>query len=246
MHPKIGSIQQSASYSTDLYKDDPVKFVLMLSKIRQDTDGQEKTKALIKKLYKQKEASSTTKTKNRGDVLEDLGHHLLETSGFFQSLRSNSKGQVHELDHACEFNDFCFGPLSRGILKTPRVLGESKNYKDEKIDVNILYKVGAISHFQDFSLAIIFSRKGITGRSSSLSAAIGVASKYRYKKEVYILVFDDGDYNLLLKYPACFNYLLDEKLQRYFDQNDYKINYDAIEEKLKGLDDLGWFKGTEK
>ena len=236
------TVSTTSQVGIELFKEHPDKYLLNFSPIKTNSDGQQELARLVQVVFDGDDKSSTEKTKTRGDRLEDLGHHLLLTSGMFQNVRNNSKGAIHELDHACDFNQSSFELVSEGgILKSKRVLGESKNYKDEKIDVNIMYKVGAVSHFQEFSLSIIFSRKGLTG--GPLKAASGVALKFRHNTnlKVYIIVFNDEDYEILKAYPASFNLIFYRKWKRFLDHDDYNIDYDELRATLEEFNKEGLF-----
>lgn len=246
MHSQETDLKSTSLVAFDMFKDQPDKYLLNFSTIKTNAEAQSELAGLIKNVFEGDELSSTEKTVKRGDRLENLGNRLLETSGMFQYVSSNSKGHIHELDHTCEFNVPSYDFVGQGgILKNRRVFGESKNYKDEKIDVNIVYKVGAISHFQDFALSLIFSRKGLTG--GPLKAASGVALKFRHNSlsKSFIVVFNDIDYEILQKYPASFNLIFYRKWKRFLDHDDYNIDYQEIEQTLSAFSKEGLFSLKE-
>lgn len=218
-------------------KESPYEYLINFSRLKNDSSLQEELVSLIDEVYQTDGKSSTVKTKARGDKLEDLGSFILNHCGLFQLVQSNTKGNVHELDHSCEFNEPAFKAFDSGTLRNRRVLGESKNYKDEKIDVNIVYKVGAVAQFQDFGLAIIFSRKGLTG--TSLTFACGITSKFRYKESLCFLVFNDSDYDILREFPFSFNIIFYEKFRRWQDHNDFNIDYSQLKKVLEDLKSSG-------
>lgn len=172
-------------------------------------------------------------TKEKGDLLESFAQKLIEGSGFFINPTHNESGKTHEIDHECEINPVIYEILPQDNLPNRRVIGESKNYKTKKIDVNIVYKVGSIARFQNFSLVLLFSRNGMTGDTASFACKI--TGKFKDNDKTCFVLFADEDYNLIEKDPRFFNVILYKKLCRWLSHEDFAVDYSHFEKKLSEL-----------
>ncbi|WP_040313696.1 hypothetical protein [Bacteriovorax sp. BAL6_X] len=213
----------------ELFAQDPDLFLFRASKFDIEDELKERCVEAKHLLF---EGRTETK-KAQGDLLESFAQILIEGSGFFINPTHNEKGKTHEIDHECEVNPIFYEILPKDKVKNRRVLGESKNYKTNKIDVNIIYKVGSIARFQDFSIALLFSRVGITGDSSTFACKI--TGKFKDNDDTCFILFKNEDYDLLEQDPRMFNVILYKKLRRWLSHEDFDVDYGELQNLLKRL-----------
>ncbi|MCF8060855.1 MAG: hypothetical protein K9K67_16240 [Bacteriovoracaceae bacterium] len=206
----------------ELFSEDPELFLFRASLFDHDKELKAECVQAKRNLFN----LETETPKEQGDLLEFLAQKLIEGSGFFINAIHNEKGKTHEIDHECEINPVIYEILPQDSLPNRRVLGESKNYKTKKIDVNIVYKVGSIARFQNFSLILLFSRVGLTGDTSSFACKI--TGKFKDNDNSCFVLFKDEDYELIEREPSFFNVILYKKLSRWLSHEDFNIDYDKL------------------
>lgn len=158
--------------------------------------------------------SKKISTTEKGKKLEKLAAYMLDKSGFFSTINHDLKNEQHQLDHVGDF-DLPYQTRLNGYgISLSGFLGESKNYPDEKIDVNIVYKVEALKLFTQSGIGCYFARKGFTG-SSELAAGKALMKDFFQKYKTVSIIFTDDDWKKIDEYPKLFPGLFFEKIKLF-------------------------------
>lgn len=172
---------------------------------------------------------TTLKTKETGDILEDLVKFIFKSIPMFQyagKVRTNtnevdhiiklsSEGRVLKADNLVEINQNYF-------------IGESKNYIDT-ISVTWINKLYSLMSSTGTKLGVIFSYHGLTGTKSCggwqeakgftkkiLLASMGLSNQDEDKQAMYILDFNK-DHFIKLKEMCFIDIIEQEKMTLKID-----------------------------
>ncbi|MGE0632037.1 MAG: hypothetical protein AB7O96_06490 [Pseudobdellovibrionaceae bacterium] len=184
-------------------------------------------KSLLNKYILKKTIHKTTKI--QGDALEKVVDYFLRKSGLFTNVRADFKSSVHQIDHHAMFQPHVariyFQLFEDG---TAKVLGESKNYSKHKkpLGVDIVYKVEGIKSRVGYTLAMYFTRGGMTG--DEFRAATKLIHDFCNSSKTLSVVFSDDDWEFLKKRPKLFQKLLFAKIEHFNVTNNFKVNYAIV------------------
>lgn len=176
--------------------------------------------------------SSACTPDEKGERLELLVDDLLKTSGVFTSVRRNFKDDKGDFDHTFSLNEDFWQLIDSELIKKygTRGAGESKNHKDQRINVTITYKLEALKHLNDIQIGCYFTRQGSTGEDGS-HAAKAVMRGYKHKFNSISIVFSDRDWEFIKLNPHFFSALFYEKIRHVLhDKDSESINYSLIED----------------
>lgn len=158
--------------------------------------------------------SQNLSTTEKGRKLEKLAVYMLDKSGFFSSTDHDLKNEQHQLDHTGDFDLPYHSRLNGYGVVLSGFLGESKNYPNDKIDVNIVYKVEALKLFTHSGVGCYFARKGFTG-ANELEAAKALMKDFFQKYKTISIVFTDEDWKCVNDNPKIFPGLFFEKIKLF-------------------------------
>lgn len=182
---------------------------------------------------------SEDKTKEVGDVLEDLVKFIIERTYFFDVIK-NIRTRTNEIDlyiYRSKEGEQALEKykISEKLLIIPQkiFIGECKNY-DKNIGSTWFGKFYAVMKTADCDFGILFSLKRATGNFENWSDSYGLIrtltliEKYENKKEFYLLDFGLEDFKAIN--PEC----------SFFDIIERKMialktgtNYDSLVKKLQ-------------
>lgn len=224
-----------------------------LEKFKKFTEWTTKDKSEFKKLldilrmpFDQKGEAA----KYKGDKLEAVVEFIIRKSYFYE-IYKNVHTQTNEIDEVIVFSDRgrqalkTFG-ISRDLIpiKEDVFLGECKNYK-KNLDVTYVGKFYSLMTVTGVSTGIIFTQKGLTGRSEGFKDAYGLTKVLRMvelnkdkNSNFCILTFTEKDYDKLLEGYSFFDLV---KVKQYELQlaSDYsnflKDHQHEAEDKIKKI-----------
>lgn len=176
---------------------------------------------IVKKLIRQLLDDPSATTKSQGDKLEALAKYLLEGAGFVCDLRHGQKNKQHQIDHFGELQPHVCEFLKGKDVHLNGFLGESKNYPDAKIDVNIVYKVESLKLLTKAGLGCYFARKTLTG--NELSAAQSLMKDFYGRFKTISIIFMDDDWEYLHSNPLKFSDLVYSKIINYCSNYDCRV-----------------------
>jgi hypothetical protein len=178
---------------------------------------------------KHKARGKLLKTKETGDILEDLVKFIFSSIPMFSyagKIRTNS----NEIDHIVKLSN------EGRVLKADNLvdicqnyfIGESKNY-DDTISVTWINKLYSLMSSTGTKLGIVFSYHGLTGAGTCrgwqeakgfakkvLLASMGLSNKDEDKDAMYILDFNK-DHFIKLKETSIIDILEQEKMALKMD-----------------------------
>lgn len=121
-------------------------------------------------------------TKEKGEVLEQLASHLLETLSAIFKIDNNLKTNTNEMDIFVSLSPAGKLLQSNGLINPlyDQFIVECKNYS-KKIDVTYVGKFCSLLLTNQIQLGILISYHGVTGRN--WSDASGLIKKFYLHKE---------------------------------------------------------------
>lgn len=168
-------------------------------------------------------------TTEQGNALEEVVDYFLKHSGFVQDTARNKKNRIHDLDHVGYFGTHMDEVVRAFKLDGSKILGESKNYYDQnRLKVDIVYKVEGLKKLVNASVACYFTREGLTG-THKLEGGKAVAFQFNaHHRNTCSIVFTDKDWSFLAKHPKKFGVLFKAKLQDDSNQIDSELTVDSL------------------
>lgn len=177
-------------------------------------------------------------TKNKGDALEELVNRMFVYGGNpLLTITQNVRTSTNEIDLLIDWTDFAraigfnnyYSELSNGFLC------ECKYY-NKKVSVTYIGKFYSLLKSSNTKIGLFFTWSGVTGRSN-WSDSIGLIKKIALKDEIYIIDFDQKDYDLISQGKKNVFSLIHDKylcLKNDIDFSNY-ITAHENEDKLKKL-----------
>lgn len=173
------------------------------------------------KLWKESfEGKKKLKTKEQGDILEQLIYKMIKSFDVFKIVK-NGRSSTNEIDIVIAFNTLGRVLKKEGYIPNwfpEKFIIECKNYKDT-VDVTFVGKFYSLMKTTSSNFGIIISFAGITGRDKqSWCEGTGLIKKLflQTSNNPNPLIILDIDYNLIdkmLEKKNFFEFLDDEKLK---------------------------------
>lgn len=204
---------------------EPHAKLVYISKSKIDRARAKEIKNLIDILLSNSECS----TDEKGARLEKLVDCLLKTSGVFVNV-DRLKDDKGDFDHVFTLNKEYWNLIDSDLILKygTKAAGESKNHKDNRINVTITYKLEALKHLNGIQIGCYFTRQGSTGEDGS-HAAKAVMRGYKHKFNLISVVFSDADWSFIRLNPHYFSSLFYEKLRyEIHDKDSESIDHSKV------------------
>lgn len=181
----------------------------------------------LKKLYD----NNSETTKEKGDRLERLVEFIIRKTYFFE-IYKNVHTETNEIDEVIVMSDrgkqaIHSLNLSRDLIPIDQdlFLGECKNYKSN-LGVTYVGKFYSLLSATSVPFGIIFTQKGLTGKSDGYKDAYGLTKILRMMEtskgnDFYILTFTMDDYEKMLDGTTFFELVKAKKMEMQL-ASDYK------------------------
>ena len=211
------------SYFDQIVQSDLDKFNIFITWTDED---KRQFSELLDNLKKESET-----TREKGDRLEALVEFIIRKTYFFEVYK-NVRTETNEIDEVIVLSDrgkqalTSFG-LSRECIPidTDLILGECKNLKTT-LGVTYIGKFYSLMNVTGISFGIVFTQKGLTGKSEGFKEAYGLTKILRMfengrnaDKDFFILTFTMDDYEELLSGVTFFELVKAKKLELQLASN---------------------------
>lgn len=183
---------------------------------------------LIQRNILENSAEDFSNTTQQGNALEEVVDYFLNHCGAFEDVERNDKNKLHDIDHWANFSFYLGDHLLKMGVDKIKFIGESKNYLNSRLKVDIAYKVEGLKLLISAGVGCYFTRSGLKGKHFSESAK-GVVFQFNSTFKNYSIVFTDKDWIFLKDAPLKFGALVYQKLLLCSNQNDTEVvDYEKI------------------
>lgn len=202
---------------------------------------------------------SESKTKEVGDILEELVTFVIERTYFFESI-GNIRNRTNEIDLFIFRSDRGSQALKKYnisedllVIPSTEFVAECKNY-EKNIGATWFGKFYAVMKTCDCDFGILFSLKRATGNFENWSDSYGLIrtltliEKYEHGKDFYLIDFGLNDFKAINEDTSFFDIIKRKmialKTGANYDNLVKKIQKDLDEEKVLIADKLKKIKDS--
>lgn len=159
-------------------------------------------------------------TKEQGNALEEISAFLLSCTGLFE-VKGNVRTNTNELDIVVELSPFGRTMVSCNAIdkRLTNFICECKNYKT-KVNITYVGKLASLLLSTGLNFSILFSRKGVTGKSWTEAAGLIKKVYMSEKNKPIIIDFNSRQFEQILNGNSFLD-IINEQIRSLLLDTDY-------------------------